>query len=150
MIPLSTTIWLENPKHTVEGQALPPVLARFSLSELCQAAQIACRMSGGMQDEKRVLICSGGHHFRVAALPIQLAYVGVKDNWKLDRVRALRVLEVLAYAFHDYETRECVSFQGLFVSRRPRGRPPTLWRARTAAERMRDMRARKARKVLTT
>jgi hypothetical protein len=122
---------------------MPRVLHQISLNDLCAVAQIKCRVSGGAQNEKRIFICESEHHFQVAAIPWLLSYVGVWKDWQLKRLEALRVLEVLAYAFYDYEARECVSFRGLFVARRPVGRPASLGRARTAAERMRDMRARR-------
>jgi hypothetical protein len=143
-LPIATNIWLDPPKHALEGQALPRVIQQFTLVELCRAAQIACRVSGGAQDEKRVSVCESVRHFQVVAIPWSLSYVGVSADWKLDRLRALRVLEILAYAFHDYEARECVSFRGLFAAQKPAGRPPVSGRAQTARERMATMRARRA------
>jgi hypothetical protein len=145
MKPISTTVWIEPPSHIVEGQALPRVLHQFTLEELCRAAKIVCRVSGAMQDVKRVILCAGDRHFHVPSENGLLAYVGgLGRGWKLDRRRALRVLEVLAFGFHDYEARECVCHRGFFVTRKPEGRPALLGRPRTAAERMRDMRARRA------
>jgi hypothetical protein len=107
-------------------------------------ANILCRMTGGAENEKRIFLCDSDHHVRVAAIPWSLSYIGVSSTWKPRPLSALRALEVLAYAFHDYEARECVSFRGLFVARKPVGRPSVLGRARTAAERMAAMRARRA------
>lgn len=141
--PISMNVWIDSPRHTVEGQVLPRVIQRLTLSELCQVAQIRCRMSGGAQDENRIFVCESEHHFQVANVPWSLSYVGVLVGWKLDQLQALRVLEVLAYGFHDYEARECVSFRGLFAAKRPVGRPAVLGHAQTARERMAAMRARK-------
>jgi hypothetical protein len=144
MKPVPMTVWHVNPRPALEGQDLPREIVRLTLDELCRAAGILCRVSGGTQDEKRVVVCEGDRHFQAGTM----AYVGVPEGWRLNPLRALRVLETLAYAFHDYEARECVSFRGLFVAHRPVGRPSRLGRARTDAERMRDMRARRKQSVV--
>jgi hypothetical protein len=96
------TIWLDPPKHALEGQVLPRVIKQLTLNELCQTAQILCRVTGGAQDEKRIFVCESEHHLQVAAVPWLLSYIGVPSDWKLGQLQALRALEVLAYAFHDY------------------------------------------------
>ena len=141
MKPVPMTIWIDSPLHTVEDQLLPEATPT-TLQELCGKAKILCRVSGGAQGEKRIFLHAGMQHLRVETTPWALSYVGVGPGWKTEWLQALRVLEVLAYAFFDYEARECVSFRGLFEARRPVGRRPLLGRARTAAERMQDMRAR--------
>jgi hypothetical protein len=149
MSPIPMTIWHDPPKHAVVGRELPRALAQETLDNLCHTAGILCRVSGGTQDEKRIVICDGNICLRVANEPWSISYVSMPD-WQATRVQALRVLETLAYAFHDYEARECVSFRGLFIARRPIGRPPVLGRPRTAAERMRDMRMRKTKALVVT
>ena len=143
MKPIPMIIWHDPPRHAAEDQVLPREQARGSLDELCCLAKITCRVSGGIQSEKRIVICDGSICFRVVGTAYDLAYVAV-PKWRGSPLQALRVLETLAYAFHDYEARECVSFRGLFVTTRPMGRPAKSGRARTAAERMREMRARRA------
>ena len=141
---LPMVIWHESPKHTFENQVLPVVIQQLTLNELCQAAKICCRVTGGSQNSKTVFIFEGDGNLQVGAIPWSQAYVGVQRGWRLGQAEALRVLETLAYAFYDYAARECVSFRGLFVPRRPTGRPAKLGVAQTAAERMRAMRARRA------
>lgn len=127
------------PDHT------PPTPAReVTLRELCEVAGILCRVT--IEKPRKILLHLGSDHYRSP----NTYFVSVDDiggePWEdgtMSRVAALRVLEVLAYSFLDYGARESVCGRGLFVGRKPRGRPSQLGRRRTTAERMRSMRARR-------
>jgi hypothetical protein len=114
----------------------PRALYRTSINELCKKASVAMRVSGS---KRRVVVCAVGdtHMYTDDAY-----YVGVGDAWAPSRTSALRVLEVLAYGFHDYVARECACGRGLFVPPKPMGRPLKGRRPMTGAERMAAMRAR--------
>jgi|ERR1700684_793268 len=117
----------------------PSALARTTLTELCSAAKLPMRVSGG---EKHSVVCiAGSDHFSVG----RDYFVGVGDAWNASPTAALRVLEVLAHGFHDYAARECICQKKLFVPPKRQGRPPNGARAQTARERMAAMRARRAR-----
>lgn len=124
------------PRHR-KAADLPRSLARVSLAELCAAAGISCRVSGG---EDRPIACVvGREHFCSG----RGYFVGVGGEWRATPTAALRVLEVLAHGFHDYAARECVCGRGLFSVPKRRGRPLNGARAQTARERMAAMRARR-------
>jgi hypothetical protein len=127
------------PEILYEGTPKPKVFARVTLRELCDVAQIQCRVSGGYQ--LPILLCRGSAHFHGH----ERYYVGVGDEWRPTRVRALRALEALAHSFHDYAARECVCRPDVFgPPNRPPGRPPLGNRAMTPKERMRKMRRARA------
>jgi len=115
----------------------PRALASLSIDELCAVAGVTMRVSGG---KRRQVVCTTG---ATLLYTDDTYYVGVGDNWTPSRTSALRVLEALAYGFHDYVVRECVCGRGLFVPPKPMGRPLTGPRAKTPAERMAAMRARR-------
>ena len=125
------------PRVLIAGTRPPQALARTSVGDLCKAANVSMRVSGS---QRRKIVCTTGDEHLYTG---DTYYVGVGDTWKLSRTSALRVLEVLAYGFHDYVARECVCGRGLFVPPKPPGRPLAGPRAKTAAERMAAMRARK-------
>jgi hypothetical protein len=125
------------PRVLVTGTRAPRALARTSIDDLCAVAGVAMRVSGG---SRRAVVCVPGEKHLYTG---STYYVGVGDAWELSRTSALRVLEVLAYGFHDYVVRECVCGRGLFVPPKPMGRPMRGPRPMTAAERMAAMRARK-------
>jgi hypothetical protein len=68
------------------------------------------RVTGGRR--RKVVCVVGSEHL----YSDDTYYVGVGKNWSLSRTSALRVLEVLAYGFHDYVVRECICGRGFFVA----------------------------------
>lgn len=118
---------------------IPPVIGEVTLRELCTTALIQKRVTES--DPPRILFHAGRDHYR---MPGEY-FVGIgRTNTSLTKIRALRVLEVLAYGFLDYGARECVCDRGLFFAAKPRGRPALSGgRAMTPAERMRTMRERR-------
>lgn len=136
MRPIPMNPWISPPRPRKKAD-LPRVLARVGLAELCAAAGISCRVSGG---EQRPIACVvGREHFYSG----RGYFVGVGGEWRATPMAALRLLEVLAYGFHDYAARECVCGRWLFSVPKRRGRPPNGARAQTARERMAAMRARR-------
>jgi hypothetical protein len=122
------------PRVLHAGDAHPKALLRTDVRRLCELAEIPMQVTGG--PVVRVVVYVGREHLRSS----KVLYVGVED-WKPDRVHALRALEVLAHGFHNYAARECVCGRGLFSVPKLLGRPPVGGRAMTATERMRKMRA---------
>jgi hypothetical protein len=118
------------------------ILARTTLRRLCAEAGIPCRITGGPSELRRIVLHTGTDHF----LTPTVTYVGLGKHRARDPVRALRALEILAHGFHDYGARECVCGRGLFVAPTRTGRPRLGPQAMSAAERMRNMRARRHRK----
>ena len=137
MHPIPLTLAIPAPLPLFSINPRPVKIGRVRLRELCDAAGIQLRVTGGRKQE--IVLHQGVVHYRTP----KALYIGVGKNWKLDRVRALRVLEVLAYSFHDYATRESVCGRGLFSVPRRRGRPPITGRPMTARERMQRMRSRR-------
>ena len=125
------------PRVLMANEKAPSVAARTTIDELCKAAGVTMRVTGS---KRRDVACAIGN---THAYTDNVYYVGVGDSWSPSRTSALRVLEVLAYGFHDYVARECVCGRGLFVPPKPMGRPLNGSRPMTAAERMAAMRARK-------
>lgn len=124
------------PRNVRDGKGLS-VLARTTIPELCAAAKIPLRVTSTRWNQ--VVLHTGTQHLRA---PLSsTSFVGVGEGKASPHVRALRVLEVLAYGFHDYAARECVCGQGFFVAPKRRGRPAIGRRAMEPKERMRKMRA---------
>jgi hypothetical protein len=114
----------------------PTVLRSVTRQELCDAAEIPLRVTGDCGAS--IIVHIGTQHFHSK----NTLYVGVKNCWHLDdKTRALRILEILAYSFHDYAVRESVCGRGLFCVEPRKGRPPLRGKAMSAKERMRKMRA---------
>jgi hypothetical protein len=95
-----------------------------TISELCQRAEIRCRVTGG--PEVRVVLWDGPGHGITQSDHYRTVYA--VDRRKLpsnDPDRSLRILEVLAYGCFDYAARESVCGRGLFVvGGRDRGQEP--------------------------
>lgn len=126
------------PRHLCHSDPLPSIIASVTLEELCEASNIELRVTGGERD--KIEIIAGTEHYRRPGF----FYVGIRgDEWSLTREKALSVLEVLAYGFHDYAARECVCGRGLYTPKKKRGRPALFGQAMTSRERVRRMRARK-------
>lgn len=119
----------------------PVPIREVTLRELCEAARIPCRVTA--EGSRRILLHGGLDHHRSPNAYFVGGVRGVHGSGAMGRVAALRALEVLAYSFMDYGARESVCGRGLFVAREPPGRRSRLGRPRTAAERMRAMRARR-------
>jgi hypothetical protein len=134
MKPIKMTPFIAAPKI---GGAAPASLASMTLGSLCAMAGIPLRVHEC--SPKAVSLVRGDEHRLICGK----IYVGVGSRWKGGRVAALRVLEVLAHSFHQYEARECVCHRGLFVAPGKLGRPLLGVRPKTARERMAAMRARR-------
>ncbi len=132
------TVFVAAPRILSDADAKPRGAVPWTLEELCDAAEIPCRVTGAART--RVLIYVGGTHFWASGGRL---YVAVAKGWRATRVGALRVLEVLAHGFHDYAARECICGQNLFSVPQLRGRPSVYGRPMTAAERMRRSRQKK-------
>lgn len=130
----SFTVFIPAPRVLSQRDTRPEAVL-YTLEALCAFARVPLRVTGGPQTD--IFVHDGTEHARAA----EGLYVGGKRP--RTRLGALRVLEVLAYGFHDYAARECVCYQGLFSVPRPRGRPSLSGRSMTDAERMRRMREKK-------
>jgi hypothetical protein len=121
-----------------QDQPRPASIREVTLSDLCEAARIPCRITS--DQPKRIVIHAGRDHLRDPRTYF-VGMPGTRAKGALTRVRALRVLEVLAYGFLDYGARETVCGRGLFVAARPKRRPRTVeWQRRRAATRYADRR----------
>jgi len=115
-----------------------PHLTDFA--RLCEAAGIPSRVTGG--DPLRVALGPAQESIRCD----NIRYVGLgQDFAKPAREKALRALEILTHAFHEYAAREAVCGRNLFSVPAKPGRPRSAGRPLSAAERMRRMRARPVR-----
>lgn len=123
----------------IDPGAAPAAVRAATLDELCRAAGIPCRVTIG--EPTVIELHVGNDHYRYPGA--YLVGIGARLGKKIDRITALRILEILAYGFFDYGARECICGRGLFVAVLPVGRPPRLGRAASAAERMRAMRRRR-------
>ena len=132
-IPMNLDIWA--PLALANDEDRPKELARVTLSELCEAAEIPLRVTGSV--ENTIVLHETEEHFSAPAF----YYVGVGLKiWTVSPERALRVLEVLAHGFHDYASRETVCGRGFFTVPSKRGRPRLHGHVMSAKERMRKMR----------
>jgi len=113
------------------------IIGRIRYDDLCRQAGLMARVSGPALD-REILVLESGEHTRIVH-PTATALAVVMPKFDASPEQALRVLEVLAYGFHDYAARECVCGRGLFRPVRPRGRPFT-GKALTAAARTRRAR----------
>jgi len=111
---MSITMRLVEPAIILTPDRRPPAVVRdVTLSGLCDAAGIDCRVTIGRPP--RIVLHRGQDHRRSVA---GIYYVGIgrrRLRSRMTRVQALRILEVLAYGFFDYGARECVCGRGLFV-----------------------------------
>lgn len=87
-----------------------PVL---SVKALCESAGIRYGVTGGRQP-LIILDPESDRHIKTQ-LQGEIAYiVGCKSVCRDEPERSARLLELLAYAFHDYAARECVCFKKIF------------------------------------
>ena len=84
----------------------PEVIATTRLKELCKQAEIPCHVTGA---NCVVFVHGDEHHYRTLRTdrgdPI---YYVSYPPWDQSRLSAFKVLEILAFSFHDYGTRECI------------------------------------------
>ena len=139
MKPIPATLDIFSPRALHKDDSRPEELARVSVEQLCQRAGIPMRVSTDVP-QRVVVLHAGNEDFRAPGFN----YVGIGGLWAPGRIAALRVLERLAYGFHDYVARECVCGRGLFCAPKKRGRPLLTGQPLTAAARMRRHRARRA------
>ncbi|WP_095151296.1 hypothetical protein [Pseudomonas sp. Irchel s3b5] len=98
---------------------LPDPFAResaFSVKELCSQAGIPCRAFGHHADFKMIAMIDSEDNYLFMGDDGPFYSVGRKlitETAPADV--ALRVLEVMAYTFHEYSSRECLNGQGLFT-----------------------------------
>ena len=111
--------WKADPNLHSPGIRLPPCSSKqgefLTVKELCLRSGIPYRVSGG-QMQWVVLDSSTDQHFRgVNDRGESVHVVGAKELPEMDPARSVRILEILAYAFHDWASRECVCGRGIFV-----------------------------------
>lgn len=95
----------------------------FSIKELCEQAGIPCRVTGHNADLKMIALIDSENDFIIMEDDGPFYSVGKKTIPETDSADiALRILEVMAYTFHEYSARECLNHQGFFVA------PPDAWR----------------------
>jgi hypothetical protein len=84
-----------------------------TIRELCAVACIPYQYSGG--DQPFVGVARGTGNLRAVDSNNHRVYVVDREQFAAvtPQEEALRVLEVVAHAFHDYAARECV--RGLFI-----------------------------------
>lgn len=88
-----------------------------SIKELCDAAGIECRAFGHLTDYKMAALIAGTEHYLLIEDDGPFYSIG-RDFIAEDAPEdvALRMLEILAYTFHEYAARECLYKQPLFVA----------------------------------
>jgi hypothetical protein len=98
------------PQQVDRGQAV-------SVKELCDQAGINCLAFGHFVDFKMIALIEGKEHYLLIEEDGPFYSVG-RDF--IDETNppdiALRVLEVLAYTFHEYASRESLYRRGFFVA----------------------------------
>lgn len=88
----------------------------FSVKDLCEQAGIPCRVFGHHVDFKMIALIHSEDNFLHMADDGPLYSVGRKLITEADPADiALRILEILAYTFHEYSARECLNGQNLFT-----------------------------------
>lgn len=91
----------------------PNNLIETSVKELCLKAGLRYRVTGGLQP-KLLLDHQGNRHYKTRKNDEAVYIVGCQSIAPNDPERSIRLLEILAHAFHDYAARECVCGKGLF------------------------------------
>jgi predicted transcriptional regulator len=82
-----------------------PVGVSIALSDLCRQAGMRCRVSADRALDVRLHF--GGQHVLAATKPGQRSFcVGISGFSEDLAIRALQILECLAYSFHDWHARE--------------------------------------------
>lgn len=110
-----------NPAVGSVRQRILRIASRTSVEALCEAAGIPYRVSGGNQP--CVVMWDGpGHSYTVADNGERALAVDRHGLRGGRRERALRTLEILAYAFFDYAARESVVGRGYFIPPQEDGR----------------------------
>ncbi|MHA6181620.1 hypothetical protein [Pseudomonas mohnii] len=88
----------------------------FSVKDLCEQAGIPCRVFGHHADFKMIALIDSEDNFLHMADDGPFYSVGRKLITETDPADvALRILEILAYTFHEYSARECLNGQNLFT-----------------------------------
>lgn len=92
-----------------------------SVLDLCRRAGLRPRVSGPLASERRIVlgdlptarvVHAGRWLLCIDRRDLRAAQDGIQDGILDEAQEALRALEILAHAFHDYAARECV--RGLF------------------------------------
>ena len=89
----------------------------FSIKELCDLANIPCLTMGHLTDFKMVALIDSSDHYVLIEDDGPFYSVGRKFIRESDPSDvALRILEILAYTFHEYSARECLNKRGYFIA----------------------------------
>jgi hypothetical protein len=86
-----------------------------TIRELCETAMIPCRASGNLVDFKMIFMIDSEDNFLYIADDGPIYSIGrnlIKETNSSDI--SLRVLEIMAYTFNEYTSRECLNRQGYF------------------------------------
>ena len=89
----------------------------FSVKELCGQAEIDCLVFGNLVDFKMIALIDGCEHYLLIEDNGPLYSIGRDFIEETDGADiALRILEVMAYTFHEYASRECLYKRGFFIA----------------------------------
>lgn len=87
-----------------------------SVKQLCEQAGIPCRALGHHAELQMIALIDSEDNFLFMADDGPLYSVGRKLITEDDPADvALRILEIMAYTFHEYSARESLDLQGLFT-----------------------------------
>ena len=88
----------------------------FSVKDLCEQAGIPCRTFGHHADFKMIAMIGSEDNLLHMADDGPFYSAGRKMITEVDSADvALRILEILAYTFHEYSARECLNGQNLIT-----------------------------------
>lgn len=123
---------LNLPCPTVRREPLPDDEGeRTSVAELCRLANVRLRVEDPDAYRQRIVV-SDRYPTSKAWDPNHLSLSIIHRDDILDDYPALRMLEILAYTFFDYDARECLCFQSYFD--RNRIAPSQQWRCSDGEE----------------
>jgi hypothetical protein len=90
--------------------------AAFSVKELCRQAGIPCRAFGHHADLKMIAMIDSEDNFLLMGDDGPFYSIGRKLITETAPANvALRALEIMAYTFHEYSSRESLNGQSLFT-----------------------------------
>lgn len=88
-----------------------------SVKDLCERAGIPCRAFGHHADFKMIVMIDSDDNFLIIEDDGPFYSIGRKTIVETEPADvALRMLEIMAYTFHEYSARECLNHQGFFVA----------------------------------
>ena len=98
---------------------MPEPFAReeaVSVKQLCEQAGIPCRAFGHHAELQMIALIDSEDNFLFIADDGPFYSIGQKLITEGDPADvALRILEIMAYTFHEYSARECLNRQNLFT-----------------------------------